>query len=877
LSWCIEGVYMIVSRQSITPPCALIALLMTVMAAGSNLAGQSGSCPLASTPLLFAEQEWGALGLDKSVEGNPLSVGGKSHAQGLGTHANSKLVYNLDGHYERFDVLIGVDDEMRSFGKSSVIFKVLGDDQELFASGVMRNDTPPRRVSIPVSGVGELSLVVTDAGDGISGDHADWIEPTLSQSNGPSNAQAVPPKAAYDVSAAGFHLRLSTNGEVVGLAVGPANKERVVRARTQLLGCHSQGAVEANKLRGGGMEFTRTLTNFEQRRIVLKERFAPTLGSVRWEVDIRNESADWSAPLITFLQWPDPQKAKVWSAWQDPMNLQPNAATSDAKLPWNDPLVAQPFSAMTWNYGEPAGGGFWKGDIITLPIVTVLAAEEDFGLSLVHSPEDPLVEMKLMTTADGGIRLIRSGQRFPTGRTVHWSMDLVPHRGDWRSGLSWMTKRYPAFFEPPNPQVQAMAGTAAYSGEEKPVDMERLKRMAFRILWKLSDDYAYMGMFLPPLTKADARWERTSDGSAPPDYKPQWTNFRRLNDFAGYLRQNGCHLLNYFNVTEFGRSMTNVDVSPREARNPDLWKNPSAYLKARMPDAAIKPPATAWQGGWAVDPGDPNFMNYLLEQARRHLVMVPDSAGLCIDRADYLCNFNMNADDGASWHDGRPARALTQSWRKLMERLGPMMHRKGKVIFSNLMDPRLDLARELDGVYDEFGNQPAVLNGAAFLCLHKPLLAWTSNDDPLSDAFFQRHLYLGAFPTAPYPLNNHCIQPSPERDRWYLDYGPLFDLLRGKNWVLEPYCVEVAGGAAKANLFQVPGGWVAPVVFGGTNKIVTLKIRNVPGLKKSAACEILHPGSIATESARLIETDADLEVQVPLQRGCAMVRLLAPG
>ena len=107
-----------------------------------------------------------------------------------------------------------------------------------------------------------------------------------------------------------------------------------------------------------------------------------------------------------------------------------------------------------------------------------------------------------------------------------------------------------------------------------------------------------------------------------------------------------------------------------------------------------------------------------------------------------------------------------------MNRIGPLMHDGGKVIFANLMNPRIDLAKHLDGIYDEFGNQPTVLNGAAFLCLRKPLICWTRNNDVLCDEFFQRHLFLGAFPTAPYPTNNHCIQPSPERDRWRCPRSP---------------------------------------------------------------------------------------------------------
>ncbi len=54
--------------------------------------------------------------------------------------------------------------------------------------------------------------------------------------------------------------------------------------------------------------------------------------------------------------------------------------------------------------------------------------------------------------------------------------------------MKWIATRYPAFFKPPNPRVQQMAGTGAYTGNEKPVDVQRLKRMDFSVVWKLSDD-----------------------------------------------------------------------------------------------------------------------------------------------------------------------------------------------------------------------------------------------------------------------------------------------------------------------------------------------------------------------------------------------------
>jgi hypothetical protein len=130
----------------------------------------------------------------------------------------------------------------------------------------------------------------------------------------------------------------------------------------------------------------------------------------------------------------------------------------------------------------------------------------------------------------------------------------------------------------------------------------------------------------------------------------------------------------------------------------------------------------------------------------------------------------------------------------------------------------------------------------------------------------QRHLHLGVYPTAPYPWNNHCINPAPAADQLYLDYGPLLDAMRGKKWVLTPHCVE--SDAAKVNLFQVPGGYALPVTFAGK----TVRVRNVPGLK-TARCVAIHPGMEKPVPVAAQFKNRELELTVPLLRGCAMVLL----
>jgi len=61
----------------------------------------------------------------------------------------------------------------------SVIFKVYVDDKEVFNSGKMIQTTPAKPVHIKVAGVEELRLVVTEAGDGITCDVANWADAYL--------------------------------------------------------------------------------------------------------------------------------------------------------------------------------------------------------------------------------------------------------------------------------------------------------------------------------------------------------------------------------------------------------------------------------------------------------------------------------------------------------------------------------------------------------------------------------------------------------------------------------------------------------------------------------------------------------------------------
>ncbi len=128
---------------------------------------------------------WGQPHMDKSVEGAPLTVGGKSYARGLGTHAQAVAVFAVPAGVRRFVAVVGLDDEKRDDPRASVTFEVHGDAKApgeapvvLAKSPVVSNKTV-RSWAFDLelgSRWKELRLVVTDAGDGIAADHADWVD-----------------------------------------------------------------------------------------------------------------------------------------------------------------------------------------------------------------------------------------------------------------------------------------------------------------------------------------------------------------------------------------------------------------------------------------------------------------------------------------------------------------------------------------------------------------------------------------------------------------------------------------------------------------------------------------------------------------------------
>ena len=149
--------------------------------ANSNTASAT-TLPATSTPTYLSDLPWVSatsgyktVQRDKTINGNPITLGGVVYNKGIGTHAVSTIVYKLGGLYDTFVCDVGVDDEVNGKGVGSVIFQVIGDGKVLFDSGIINNAGPSAHIAISVAGVNQLSLVANNGvPNSIDYDHADW-------------------------------------------------------------------------------------------------------------------------------------------------------------------------------------------------------------------------------------------------------------------------------------------------------------------------------------------------------------------------------------------------------------------------------------------------------------------------------------------------------------------------------------------------------------------------------------------------------------------------------------------------------------------------------------------------------------------------------
>jgi len=159
------------------------------------------STPSTSLPTLSpanGSSEWSGYGStrfdSKSIDGNTMQVSGVSYYQGIGTHANSRMVYNLSGGgYTTFYGKVGRDDEADNGSDLGKIqFSIKTDGSTVWTSGVHGNTTGAESFSVNVAGKSTLELIADKYNDENYYDHANWMDVYLSGGGGTPCTNTAP-------------------------------------------------------------------------------------------------------------------------------------------------------------------------------------------------------------------------------------------------------------------------------------------------------------------------------------------------------------------------------------------------------------------------------------------------------------------------------------------------------------------------------------------------------------------------------------------------------------------------------------------------------------------------------------------------------------
>lgn len=121
-------------------------------------------------------QDWGQPQMNESVEHGTLTLDKENFRYGIGSHANSRIVYTLPRVYDKFHAVVGLDDE--SACGDGAYFIVRGDGREVYRSSRLYS-SQKEVVEADVSGARTLELVLDFGGKDRDCDHGDWANAWL--------------------------------------------------------------------------------------------------------------------------------------------------------------------------------------------------------------------------------------------------------------------------------------------------------------------------------------------------------------------------------------------------------------------------------------------------------------------------------------------------------------------------------------------------------------------------------------------------------------------------------------------------------------------------------------------------------------------------
>jgi len=116
---------------------------------------------------------------DRSIRGNPITLGADTFEKGLGTHSRTTLTYDLAGKYRRFESLVGLDPLTGRRGAVDLRILIDGKEQPLPDLLGLTLGKSPQAITIDLKAAKELTLIVDYGPTGDVQDDVNWADARL--------------------------------------------------------------------------------------------------------------------------------------------------------------------------------------------------------------------------------------------------------------------------------------------------------------------------------------------------------------------------------------------------------------------------------------------------------------------------------------------------------------------------------------------------------------------------------------------------------------------------------------------------------------------------------------------------------------------------
>ncbi len=457
---------------------------------------------------------------------------------------------------------------------------------------------------------------------------------------------------------------------------------------------------------------------FEGADFVLRLEFALDDTCVQWDVYAaktggpdRQIRLTYLLPLPYMNLWAPMSDPIVRLRWEEPFQIRHGLSYGRAVQPQHRaapiPLVTLFERSHSVAYAMPA-------DVPNVCVRFMNNASED-SLFLLNSITDYPIDQR------PHFKIVHDYLSLREGKETRFSTLISVHTSQWRDALGWYANRYRAWFEP-DPKVRSQEGVYAISGpcdHDRGGDLKKAeKRMAGRaergVGWmELHSHFPWYGLYVNPTDN----WEGHHDGGP--------LTYDKVRRYIDLSNKYGIAMHIYYNIIDGQIHYVTKEFPESIVRDED-GKIVPAFRDCYLMNADLSLP----------------FGKHCLDQFKKLLDTYPNNKGVFFDVYGRHYNLDFGHDDGLTMVNNKPAYCLKFAFQRLMEKIDPLMRKKG-MVFSCNKPEGIEMMRGIDYIMADEGADEDRLQTMQYYGVFKPIIILDGGIVMRAEADFKKCLRFG--------------------------------------------------------------------------------------------------------------------------------------